>query len=66
MPWDARVGVKRLLNPLHWVLGGHVAAGCIVRTTTEVLLALLSEWDFARELDAATGFYELVIRPVSD
>lgn len=45
------------------VLGGHVAAGCIVRTTAEVLLALLPEWQFAREPDVATGFDELVVRP---
>jgi predicted DNA-binding protein with PD1-like motif len=44
------------------VLGGHVAAGCIVRTTAELLLALLPEWAFAREPDAATGFDELVVR----
>jgi predicted DNA-binding protein with PD1-like motif len=44
------------------VLGGHVASGCIVRTTAEVLLALLPEWQFAREPDAATGFDELVVR----
>lgn len=44
------------------MLGGHVAAGCIVRTTAEVLLALLPEWDFAREPDAATGHDELVVR----
>jgi len=29
--------------------GGHLAPGCIVRTTAEVLLALLQEWEFARE-----------------
>ena len=44
------------------VLGGHVAPGCIVRTTAEVLLALLPEWQFARELEAQTGFDELVVR----
>ena len=43
------------------VLGGHVAHGCIVRTTAEVLLLLLSDWSFTREPDAATGFAELVI-----
>lgn len=47
------------------VLGGHVAAGCIVRTTAEVLLALLSEWEFARAPDATTGYDELVVRPRS-
>ncbi len=44
------------------VLGGRVAAGCIVRTTAEVLLALLPEWEFSREADAVTGFDELVVR----
>jgi predicted DNA-binding protein with PD1-like motif len=45
------------------VLGGHVARGCIVRTTVEVLLVVLPEWSLAREHDAATGFPELVVRP---
>ena len=45
------------------VLGGHVAPGCIVRTTAEVLLQLLPGWDFRREADARTGWAELVIRP---
>ena len=45
------------------VLGGHVATGCTVRTTAELLLLLLPEWHFAREPDAATGYDELVIRP---
>jgi predicted DNA-binding protein with PD1-like motif len=44
------------------VLGGHVAYGCTVRTTAEVLLALLPAWDFRREADAATGYDELVVR----
>jgi len=46
------------------VYGGHVAAGCIVRTTAELLLALLPAHAFAREHDAATGFSELVVRPL--
>jgi hypothetical protein len=37
------------------VFGGHVAPGCIVRTTAEVLLSLPPEWAFAREPDALTG-----------
>ena len=45
------------------VYGGHVAAGCIVRTTAEVLLAVLDDTRFAREPDPATGYAELVIRP---
>jgi predicted DNA-binding protein with PD1-like motif len=44
------------------VLGGHVAPGCTVRTTVEVLLAALPEWEFRRMVDAATGYRELVIR----
>ena len=43
------------------VVGGHVVYGCIVRTTAEVLLALLPGWHFTREPDAATGWSELVI-----
>ena len=44
------------------VLGGHVAPGCVVRTTAEVLIALLPDWRFRREADAATGYAELVPR----
>ncbi|SFC57760.1 hypothetical protein SAMN05216344_1236 [Polaromonas sp. OV174] len=44
------------------VLGGHVAPGCLVRTTAEVLLALLPEWTLTREPDALTGYDELVVR----
>ena len=45
------------------VFGGHVAPGCIVRTTAEILLAVLDDVTFARAPDAATGYAELVIRP---
>lgn len=44
------------------VCGGHVARGCIVRTTAEVLLALLPEYRFSREQDSASGYAELVIQ----
>ena len=47
------------------VIGGHVAPGCIVLTTAEVLLALLPDWQFTREPDSLTGYDELVIRPQS-
>lgn len=43
------------------VFGGHVMPGCTVRTTAEVLLALLPNWEFARVPDAATGYLELEI-----
>jgi predicted DNA-binding protein with PD1-like motif len=45
------------------VFGGHVAPGCIVRTTAEVLLALLDDVTFTREPDTATGYAELAIQP---
>ena len=44
------------------VLGGHVAPGCTVLTTVEVLLALLPDWQFTREPDAGTGYDELVVQ----
>jgi predicted DNA-binding protein with PD1-like motif len=44
------------------VFGGHVAHGCIVRTTAEVLVALFDDWDFVRAPDALTGYDELVVR----
>lgn len=47
------------------VFGGHVAPGCLVRTTAEILLALLDDVRFTREPDAATGYAELRIAPRS-
>lgn len=44
------------------VLGGHVAPGCIVRTTAEILVALLPDYRFSREQDPESGCKELVIR----
>jgi hypothetical protein len=43
------------------VWGGHVCAGCVVRTTAELLLALLPGRRFTREHDVATGYPELKI-----
>jgi predicted DNA-binding protein with PD1-like motif len=45
------------------VTGGHMGPGCIVRTTAEVLVALLPDHRFSREPDPATGFRELAILP---
>jgi hypothetical protein len=45
------------------VLGGHLATGSIVRTTAEVMAALLPEYRFSREPDAESGYDELIIRP---
>lgn len=43
------------------VSGGHVARGCVIRTTAELLLAVLPDQRFSREPDPATGFMELKI-----
>jgi predicted DNA-binding protein with PD1-like motif len=42
--------------------GGHLAEGCTVRTTAEVVLAADDRLVFAREHDPATGYDELVVR----
>ena len=43
------------------VFGGHVCAGCEVRTTAELLIAALPPGSLSRAFDAATGYAELVI-----
>jgi|SRR5215212_12030506 predicted DNA-binding protein with PD1-like motif len=42
--------------------GGHLAEGCTVRTTAEVVLAADDRLLFPREHDPATGYDELVVR----
>jgi predicted DNA-binding protein with PD1-like motif len=42
-------------------VGGHLAEGCTVRTTAEVVLAADDRLVFAREHDSATGYDELVV-----
>lgn len=42
--------------------GGHVMPGCIVRTTAELVVAMLPGWSFRRVHDAQTGFMELQAR----
>jgi predicted DNA-binding protein with PD1-like motif len=44
------------------VKGGHVQIGCLVRTTAELLIAELRGYRLSRELDARTGYRELVVR----
>jgi len=45
------------------VIGGHLCAGSLVRTTAELVIGLLPEWRFRRELDPVTGYTELQISP---
>lgn len=47
------------------VFGGHAAPGCMVRTTAELLIAQLPDWQFSRETDVATGYAELMPRSVA-
>jgi uncharacterized protein len=42
--------------------GDHLAEGCAVRTTAEVVLATEDRLVFGREHDPATGYDELVVR----
>ena len=48
------------------VLGGHLCPGSLVRTTAELVIGLLPEWRFRRELDPATGYAELEIKTQPD
>lgn len=41
------------------VVGGHISEGCIVRTTAEIIVSELSDWEFQRVQDARTGYLEL-------
>ena len=47
------------------VIGGHLCSGSLVRTTAELVIGLLLEWRFSRELDTGTGYAELRISPRS-
>ncbi|MEM9079567.1 MAG: PPC domain-containing DNA-binding protein [Verrucomicrobiota bacterium] len=44
------------------VKGGHLKEGSIVRTTAEIVVGILSEWEFRREVDGETGYLELEVR----
>ena len=48
------------------VIGGHLCAGSQVRTTAELVIGLLPEWQFRRERDPATGYAELAIKAQSE
>ena len=48
------------------VTGGHLCTGSLVRTTAELVIGLLPEWRFRREIDPATGYAELEIKTQPD
>lgn len=45
------------------VVGGHLKEGAIVRTTAEVVIGILTDWEFRREFDPETGWLELGVTP---
>jgi uncharacterized protein len=47
------------------VIGGHLCTGSLVRTTAELVVGLLPDWQFRRVRDPATGYAELRISPRS-
>ena|SRR5215211_1131251 len=49
-------------RPRGRTFGGHLAEGCTVRTTAEVVVAADDRLVFCREHDPATGYDELVVR----
>lgn len=42
-------------------IGGHLKDGCIINTTSEVVLDIFDDIKFTREYDEKTGYKELVI-----
>jgi predicted DNA-binding protein with PD1-like motif len=46
--------------------GGHLKEGAVIRTTAEIVLGVLPNWNFSRRIDSATGFEELDIKRISD
>ena len=44
------------------VIGGHLAEGCIIKTTAEIVLLEMEDVAFGKVFDAATGYHELDIR----
>jgi predicted DNA-binding protein with PD1-like motif len=47
-------------------VGGHLAEGCVVRTTAEVVVGADDRLRFDREPDPDTGYDELVVRPAAE
>ncbi len=43
-------------------IGGHLKNGCIINTTAEICLFILTDIKFKREFDEETGYDELVVK----
>ena len=44
-------------------VGGHLAHGCLIHTTAELVIGEMPELEFRRLPDSATGHSELTVRP---
>jgi predicted DNA-binding protein with PD1-like motif len=44
-------------------IGGHLVDGNLVYTTMEIVIGVLEDLDFRRELDPASTYNELVVYP---
>ncbi len=42
-------------------IGGHLMSGNLIYTTAEIIIGILPQFSFRRELDEATGYRELAI-----
>jgi uncharacterized protein len=42
-------------------IGGHLMNGSLIYTTAEIIIGILPQFSFKRELDAATGYRELFV-----
>ncbi|MBD0267145.1 MAG: DNA-binding protein [Cyanobacteria bacterium Co-bin8] len=46
-------------------LGGHIMEGCLIYTTAEIVVGEVSQTAFRRQVDACTGYRELVIEALN-
>ncbi len=47
------------------MLGGHLKPGSIIDTTAEIVVGILKDTCFTREVDGETGYLELVVKKAS-
>ena len=46
-------------------VGGHLVEGCIINTTCELVIGVLDGWVIGTELDAETGYDELIFKELA-
>ena len=50
-----------IADPTGCTIGGHLLGGCLIFTTAELIIGILPNLRFTRELDEITGYRELKI-----